>query len=181
GPIIIAIGIVSIAAALGYTGGPKPYGYRGLGEIFVFVFFGLVATVGSRFVHDRSAPLDAWLVAIPVGFLVTAILVANNIRDMDTDAAAGKRTLAVLIGRARTRVLFAGLVWGAFAALAVFATADWVPRPAGLGLLAAPLAVPLVRTINTTSSGPPLIRALKGTVLLHALVGALVAAGSALG
>jgi 1,4-dihydroxy-2-naphthoate octaprenyltransferase len=111
---ILAIGVASLLAALGYTGGPFPYGYRGLGEVFVFLFFGLVATVGSRFAHDATAPLDAWLLAIPVGMLVTAILVANNVRDIDTDRTMGKRTLAVMLGRPATRHLYAVLVLGGF-------------------------------------------------------------------
>jgi 1,4-dihydroxy-2-naphthoate octaprenyltransferase len=177
---ILVIGAASLVAALGYTGGPVPYGYRGLGELFVFVFFGLAGTVGSRFVHDRTAPLDAWLLAIPIGFLVTAILVANNVRDIDTDRAAGKHTLAVLLGRRRTRLLFAGLVFGAFGLLALFSAAGWVPRLCALGLLALPAAIRPVALVFRETSGPLLIGALKGTARVNALVGALVALGAAL-
>ena len=127
GPLILAIGAVSIIAMLGYVGGPVPYGYRGFGEVSVFVFFGLVATVGSRYVHDMTAPLSAWLLAIPVGMLVTAILVANNYRDIDTDRAAGKRTIEVMMGRERSRLLFAGLVYGTYPLIVLFATAGWTP------------------------------------------------------
>ncbi len=98
---VLAIGAASLAAALTYTGGPRPYGYLGLGEVAVFLFFGLAATVGSRFVHDATAPAAAWLLAVPMGLTVTAILVANNVRDVDTDRLAGKRTLAVLPGPPR--------------------------------------------------------------------------------
>ena len=109
GPLILVIGVVSIIAMLGYVGGPAPYGYHGFGELFVFVFFGLVATVGSRYVHDMTAPLAAWLLAIPVGMLVTALLVANNYRDLDTDRETGKRTLAVILGREKTKWLYAAV------------------------------------------------------------------------
>ncbi|MDH3262046.1 MAG: 1,4-dihydroxy-2-naphthoate polyprenyltransferase [Acidimicrobiia bacterium] len=181
GWVVAAIGITSLAAMLGYVGGPKPYGYFGLGEVFVFVFFGLVATVGARYVHNMTAPLDAWLLAIPIGFLVTAILVANNVRDIDTDRATGKNTLAVYLGRERTRALFAGLVWGAFVAILVFGVFDWTPRWTLLAMMAAPLTIPIVRTIHSQTQGPPLIRALKGVARLHLLVGVLLAIGAVLG
>jgi 1,4-dihydroxy-2-naphthoate octaprenyltransferase len=177
---ILAIGAASLVAAVGYTGGPWPYGYRALGEPFVFVFFGLVATVGSRYVHDRSAPLDAWLLALPVGFLVTAILVANNIRDIETDRRAGKRTLAVLLGRSRTRLLYGGLVGGAFAVLGIVTAAGWVPRLCSIGLLALPLAVIPVRTVSRHTAGPELVSALKANARIHVLTGALIALGAAL-
>ncbi|MCP4249580.1 MAG: 1,4-dihydroxy-2-naphthoate octaprenyltransferase, partial [bacterium] len=180
GPIIIVIGVVSILATLGYVGGPRPYGYMGLGELFVFVFFGVVATVGSRYVHDSTAPGAAWLLSVPVGFLVTAILVANNIRDIETDAATGKRTLAVIIGRSRTAWLFDVLVYGALVLLVVFAAAGWTPRWTMLGALAVPLAVPVSRVVHTSTEGPPLIGALKGTARLHFVVGVLVALGAAI-
>ncbi|NQV06696.1 1,4-dihydroxy-2-naphthoate polyprenyltransferase [bacterium] len=180
GWVVVVIGLVSIIAMLGYTGGPRPYGYRGFGEVSVFVFFGLAATVGSRYVHDRSAPLDAWLLAVPVGMLVTAILVANNVRDLDTDRATGKRTLAVMMGRPATRALFATLVWGAFVVLAVVAGAGWAPRGTLLGLAAAPLSIAIVRTVMAEVEGPPLIGALKGTARLHALTGALIGIGAIL-
>lgn len=175
---LLAPGVIAIVAMLGYTGGPRPYGYRGLGEVAVFVFFGLFAVVGSRFVHDGTLTRPAWLLAVPVGFLVTAILVANNIRDIDTDRSAGKRTLAVRIGRPATRRLFAALVFGAFALIAGYAALGWTPRWTLLGLLALPLAVSPVRTIATVEHGPTLIAALKATARLHALVGLLVGVGA---
>jgi 1,4-dihydroxy-2-naphthoate polyprenyltransferase len=177
---VLVIGAACLLAAVGYTGGPFPYGYRAMGEAAVFVFFGLAGTVGSRFVHDGTAPLAAWLLAIPVGMLVSAILVANNVRDLDTDRAAGKRTLAVLLGRRGARWLFAGLVWGAFAVLAVEAAAGWVPRLTALGLLAAPLAIPVVLAVNRETAGPVLIRALQTTARLNLLAGTLIAVGAAL-
>ncbi len=180
GWVILVIGATSIVAALGYTGGPLPYGYRAMGEAFVFVFFGLAATVGSRYVHDQSAPAAAWLLAVPVGFFVTAILVANNIRDIDTDRAAGKRTLAVVLGRGGTRMLYAALVLGAFVLVAVYAGFGWVPGLCALGLAAAPLTVRPMRTIFRERSGPTLVTALKATARLNALFGALVALGAVL-
>ncbi len=180
GWVVIAIGVVSIAAALGYTNGPVPYGYYGLGEVFVFTFFGLVATVGTRYVHDQTVGLAAWLLAVPIGLLITAILVANNVRDLDTDAAAGKRTLAVLLGRRRTRRLYALLVVGAFAVLAAVAPLDRVPTAAAAGLAAAPLAVGPIRIVSAEVAGPPLIAALKATARLQLVFGLLVAGGIAL-
>jgi 1,4-dihydroxy-2-naphthoate octaprenyltransferase len=177
GPVIIVIGVFSIVATLGYVGGPKPYGYMGLGELFVFVFFGLVATVGSRFVHDSTAPAEAWLLSIPIGFLVTAILVVNNIRDIDTDAATGKRTLAVILGRKRTARFFDLLVYGAFVLIATFAAAGLTPAWTALAVGAVLLAVPISRTIHREVTGPPLIGALKGTARLHLVVGVLLAVG----
>ena len=179
--IILAIGAASILATLGYVGGPVPYGYRGLGEVFVFVFFGVVATVGSRFVHDATAPLAAWMLAIPVGFMVTAILVANNVRDLDTDARVGKRTLAVMLGPRRSRRLFAALVYGTFVVIALLAVTGAVSRWASLALLAAPLAVPLVRRLSERTDGPSLISVLVRTSRLHVLVAVGLAVGTALG
>lgn len=175
GWIILVIGLSSIIAMLGYVGGPAPYGYRGFGEVFVFVFFGLVATVGSRYVHDQQAPLSAWMLAIPIGMLVTAILVANNYRDLDTDGATGKRTLAVVMGRSRTRTLFAVLVYGAFAAIAVFGTVGWTPVSTLFSAFLLPLAVVPVRILYAKSDGPALIRALKATAMLHLWVGLALA------
>lgn len=175
--VVIAVGVASILALLGYTGGPWPYGYRALGEVFVFVFFGLVAVVGSRYVHDGTAPGEAWLLALPVGFLVTAILVANNVRDIETDRISGKRTLAVVLGRTRTRALYGLLIFGAFAYIAAFAVTELIPSGSFLGLAALPLAWAPVRRVATATDGPTLIEALKANVLLHAVVGVLLAIG----
>jgi len=177
---VLVIGGCSVIAMLGYVGGPVPYGYRGLGEVFVFVFFGLVATVGSRYVHDESAPLAAWLLAIPVGLLVTAILVVNNYRDIDTDAATGKRTLAVRIGRTWTRRLFAALIYGAFIVIAVTGTAGWVPLSTLFACFLAPFAAVPVRIVYAKTDGPALIRALKSTARLHLWVGVALAGAVAL-
>jgi len=177
GWLIIIVGVASILATLGYVGGPVPYGYRGLGEVFVFVFFGLAATVVSRYTYDRFAPLDVWLLAIPMGFLVSAILVANNVRDIDTDRATGKRTLAVILGRSRTRILFDLLVWGSYVLVAAFAILKWTPPWSALALASLPMAVPITRTVRTHTAGPPLIVALKGIAKLELLFGLLLAIG----
>ncbi|NNF68799.1 MAG: 1,4-dihydroxy-2-naphthoate polyprenyltransferase [Acidimicrobiia bacterium] len=173
---VAVIGVVSIVAALGYTNGPVPYGYRGLGEVFVFVFFGLVATVGTRFVHDRTVTASSWWLAIVMGFLVTAILVANNIRDIDTDAATGKKTLAVVMGRRRTRAFFVGLIVAAYVAL-IAGLIGPLPAWAGLGLATIPLAVAPTRTVLTRTDGPGLITALAGTARLQLAVAATVSLG----
>jgi 1,4-dihydroxy-2-naphthoate octaprenyltransferase len=179
--LVVGVGAVAILATLTYTGGPSPYGYRGLGEVSVFIFFGLAATVGTRYAHDGTAPLEAWILAVPVGLTASAILVANNVRDIDTDAAAGKRTLAVALGRDRARVLYTATVAAAFAAIALAAGTGLVPRWAALGLLTAPLALPLIRTIHSTAEGPALIRVLEGTARLHLLVGIGLGIGAAFG
>ena len=180
GVIVLVIGVVSVLAMLTYVGGPWPYGYRGLGEVAVFIFFGLVATVGSRFVHDMSAPRAAWLLAVPIGMLATSILVVNNYRDIDTDAAAGKRTLAVALGRAGTQRLFASLVYGSFAAMAAFAAAGLTPLATAIAAFLAPAAVPPVKIVATRTEGPALIRALKLTARLHLWTGLAMAVGAAL-
>lgn len=180
GPVILVIGVVSVVAMLGYVGGPKPYGYRGLGEVFVFVFFGLVATVGSRYVYDSTAPLSAWLLAVPVGMLATAILVANNYRDLDTDARAGKRTLAVILGPQQTRFLFAGLTYGAFPVIVLFGLAGWTPIATLFAAFWIPFATKPVALVQTAPDGPSLIRALKLTARLHLLTGLSLAAGAAI-
>jgi len=176
GWVVILLGLAAVAAAIGYTSGPA-YGYHGLGELFVFVFFGLVATVGARYVHDRTAPAEAWVLGAVVGLLITAILVANNLRDIDTDAAAGKRTLAVRLGRQRTRWLYAGCVVGAFVLVAVFSAAGTIPAGTALGLVVVPAAVPLVQIAFTEVAGPPLIRLLAGTSHLQGAFGMVAAVG----
>lgn len=178
GPLILVIGVISIIAMLGYVGGPVPYGYHGLGEAFVFVFFGLVATVGSRYVHDMTAPLAAWLLAIPVGMLVTAILVANNYRDLDTDRETGKRTLAVMLGRERTKWLYAGLIDGAFVLIVIFAIAGWTPLPTLFAAMLFPYAIGPVLTLWQNNDGPSLIRALVMNSRLHLWTGVILAAGA---
>ena len=180
GPLILVIGVASLVAMLGYVGGPIPYGYRGYGEVFVFVFFGLVATVGSRYVHDMAAPLSVWLLAVPIGMLVTAILVVNNYRDIETDEAAGKRTLAVILGRDRTRTLLAVLMYGSYPLIVLFAVVGWTPQATMFAALLAPFAVGPVRIINAKTEGIALIRALKLTATRHLWTGVVLAAGAAM-
>ncbi|MDJ0498176.1 MAG: 1,4-dihydroxy-2-naphthoate polyprenyltransferase [Acidimicrobiia bacterium] len=177
GPWILVIGVLSIAAALGYTNGPIPYGYYGLGELFVFIFFGLVATVGTRFVFDRTVESGAWVGGVAMGLLASAILLANNIRDIDTDTAAGKRTLTVMVGRQNSVLLFAACALGGVLIPAVGVAFDWLPAPTLLTLLAVPVAIPLVRTLQREITGPPLIKVLKGTARLQLLVALLLSAG----
>jgi len=177
GWVILAIGVVSIAAALGYTNGPVPYGYYGLGELFVFIFFGLVATVGTRYVYDGTAPADAWAGGIAVGLLAAAILVANNTRDVDTDRVAGKRTLAVILGRNAARWLYASSVIGAFAVVLVAALTGTLPTWSLLTLAALPLTIQPIRTIFTETAGPPLIGVLKATARLQLVFAVLLSIG----
>lgn len=179
GPVVAAIGVASVLAMLGYVGGPIPYGYRGLGEVFVFVFFGLVATVGSRFVHDRSAPASAWWMGAVMGMLAAAILVTNNLRDIESDAVAGKKTLAVIIGERPTRHLYAGLVYLAFAIIGTTALLGVTPRMTGVAVLLFPLAWPLIRTVRTATDPPSLISALAGTARLQVVVATVIALAAA--
>jgi 1,4-dihydroxy-2-naphthoate octaprenyltransferase len=174
---LVAVGAVCIVAAWTYTGGPVPYGYRALGEVFVFVFFGPVAVVGTTFVQTGRVEGLAVVVSVPVGLLIVAILVVNNLRDLVGDAAVGKRTLAVLLGDRATRWFFVGLLVVAFGVV----VAVGVTRPPALvGLLAAPLAVPPSRIVLTGGRGPALIAALQGTGRLTLLTGVLLGAGLAL-
>ena len=174
---LLLVGATSFAAGWLYTGGPRPYGYYGLGEVFVFAFFGLVATVGSTYVQTEEVAGLAVAAAVPVGFLATALLVVNNLRDIPTDRAAGKRTLAVRLGVRPTRWLYITLLVGAFAATALVA----LGRPlAVLGLVAAPLAVPPARAVLGGAIGPALIPVLGGTGRVQLAFGALFALGIAL-
>jgi 1,4-dihydroxy-2-naphthoate polyprenyltransferase len=174
---LVAVGAVCMAAAWTYTGGPLPYGYRALGEVFVFIFFGPVAVVGTTFVQTSTLPGLAFAVSVPIGLLIVAILVVNNLRDIHGDALVGKRTLAVLLGERATRIAFAGLFVVAFAVIA----AVGVARPwALLGLLAAPLAVSPARVVLSGGRGPALIGALQGTGLVTLATGVLLGAGLAL-
>jgi 1,4-dihydroxy-2-naphthoate octaprenyltransferase len=174
---LVAVGAASILAAWTYTGGPIPYGYRALGEVFVFVFFGLVAVVGTTFGQTRSLDGLAFAAAVPIGLCSVALLVVNNLRDVHGDAAVGKRTLAVLLGESRTRVAYTGLLVVAFAVVLLIGIA----RPwALLGLLALPLALPPVRTVAGGGRGPVLIGALKGTGQLTLATGVLLGIGLAL-
>lgn len=179
-PIALA-GCLSIVAAVAYTGGPWPFGYRGLGDPAVFLFFGLVAVVGTTYVQVHQLSPEALLASLPVGALATAILVVNNTRDLDSDAAAGKRTLAVRLGRRGALAEYRLLVFGAFGCLPLFPLTGL----SGFGVLAPwlllPLALRLERIVTTKREGPALNEALAGTARLGFLFCALFAAGWAIG
>ncbi|HUB99031.1 MAG TPA: 1,4-dihydroxy-2-naphthoate polyprenyltransferase [Solirubrobacterales bacterium] len=177
GIVIILIGIVSIAAGVLYTGGPRPYGYAGLGEVFVFLFFGLVAVNGSYYVQLEELDALPLGLSISIGFLATAIIVVNNVRDIETDRRAGKQTLAVQIGRAGAVNLYRLLVLGAFVVLPI---ALWAGESSALpliGLLALPLAVKPIRIVATRTDGPALNGALAATGALLGVFSLLVTAG----
>jgi 1,4-dihydroxy-2-naphthoate polyprenyltransferase len=174
---LLAVGAASILAGVLYTGGPRPYGYEGLGEVFVFLFFGLVAVVGSWYVQVQSLPWEPFVVAVPVGLLASAILVVNNLRDIETDRRAGKRTLAVRVGAAGTRKLYEVIV------IAAFLLAP-VPWPLGsmtawllLPWLALPLALRPLGRVRTRTDGPSLNQALAETAMLQLLFCLLLSAG----
>ncbi|MBT5756213.1 MAG: 1,4-dihydroxy-2-naphthoate polyprenyltransferase [Acidimicrobiaceae bacterium] len=174
GPELIGVGLASILAGWFYTGGKNPYGYMGLGELFVFVFFGLVATVGSAYIQPGGWSGMAWLVAVAVGCLSTALLVTNNLRDIPTDSATGKITLAVRLGDARTRWLFV-----AFLALPfVVAVLVAIDRPwALLALAALPLAVRAGQPVRAGAMGRDLIPVLEATGKTQLVYGILLTAG----
>jgi 1,4-dihydroxy-2-naphthoate polyprenyltransferase len=160
-PRLLVVGAASLLAGWLYTGGPRPYGYLGLGEVFVFVFFGLVATVGTVYVETGRVGGTSVLVGCGMGFLATAILVLNNLRDIDTDAAAGKRTLATRIGRERTQLLLLVLVSAAFAVPIVLFLTGLAPVTVMLVHFAIPIAAVPVRTAFGSTAAPVLVGALK--------------------
>jgi 1,4-dihydroxy-2-naphthoate octaprenyltransferase len=171
---LLLVGVAAIAAAVLYTGGPRPYGYSGFGELAVLVFFGLVATCGSAYVQLERVPPVAVGASVVVGLGAVAILLANNVRDIDGDRLAGKRTLAVRLGRARSRDLFTVVVAAMFACAALLGLA----RPPVLVTLAAiPLAVAPVRLVRTRTDGPGLIAALGATARLQLVASLLLSAG----
>jgi 1,4-dihydroxy-2-naphthoate octaprenyltransferase len=174
---LLVVGAFSIAAGVLYTGGPRPYGYEGLGEVFVFLFFGVVAVVGSYYVQTEELRWEAFALSVPVGLLAAAILVVNNVRDIDTDRRAGKRTLAVKLGRERARRLFVAMVVVALAAPLVIAAAGGLSWWIAVATISGALAVPLVRTVSTASDGPSLNEALAGTGRLLAVFSLLLAGG----
>ncbi|MCW3047947.1 MAG: 1,4-dihydroxy-2-naphthoateoctaprenyltransferase [Solirubrobacterales bacterium] len=176
GWVILLIGAASILAGVLYTGGPRPYGYEGLGELFVFLFFGVVAVTGSHYAQTEDLTWEAFALAVPVGLLASAILVVNNVRDLETDRRAGKRTLAVRLGRDRARGLYAAMVYGAFLTAPVpwilGSLSTWLFLPWAL----LPLAVSLVRTVRNHTDGPTLNAALARTGMLQLLFCTLLSA-----
>jgi 1,4-dihydroxy-2-naphthoate octaprenyltransferase len=174
---LLLVGAASILAGVLYTGGPRPYGYEGLGELFVFLFFGIVAVVGSYFVQTEELRWEAFALAVPVGLLAAAILVVNNVRDIETDRRAGKRTLAVKLGRERARGIYTGMLALAFLSPAAIWLAGGLSPWILLALVSVPLALPLVRTVTTRTDGPSLNEALAGTGRLLAAFSLLLALG----
>ena len=174
---LLFVGVASIAAGVLYTGGPKPYGYEGLGEIFVFLFFGIAAVSGSAFAQLEAWPTDAFVLAVPVGLLAAAILVVNNVRDMDTDKRAGKRTSAVRLGRERARTLYGLMLYVPY----LVAPLPWLLGDLSpwllLPWLTLPLAVRLARTVRTHADGPTLNEALAQTGMLQLAFCVLLSAG----
>ena len=177
GPELLLVGAASIAAGVLYTGGPRPYGYEGLGELFVFLFFGVVAVVGSYYVQAQELPWEAFALSVPVGLLAAAILVVNNVRDADTDRRAGKRTLAVRLGHERARELFAAMLALSYAVVVAIPIAGGLSWWVALPLLSAPLALPLWRTVAARTDGPSLNAALADTGRLLGVFSLLLAAG----
>jgi 1,4-dihydroxy-2-naphthoate octaprenyltransferase len=175
---LLAVGAAAILAAWGYTGGPKPYGYLGLGELFVFVFFGLVATVGTTYLAIETIPGVTWIAATGVGFLACALLVVNNLRDIPTDSESGKRTLAVRLGGRATRWLYTLLIVAAFVVVVLASiTRGW----SLVALAGAPMAVSPVRSVLGEAKGPDLIPVLGATGRVQLLYGLLFSVGLALG
>src|SRR5690242_10073944 len=177
GWIIIAVGVASIAAGVLYTGGPRPYGYAGLGELFVFLFFGIVAVNGSYYVQLERLDWFPFGLSVAVGALATAILVVNNVRDVETDRRANKRTLAVRLGRERTRRFYLGLLALAYAALLVTLIANRGPWWGLLALVSVPMAMRPVRAVLTRTDGPALNGALAGTGALLGVFSRTLSAG----
>lgn len=173
---LVPVGIASVAAAWFYTGGPKPYGYAGFGEIFVFVFFGLVAVLGTTYVQAEQVSLNAMVAGIGIGLLACALLMANNLRDVHTDAASGKRTLAVLLGEPLSRRVFVLMIAGAFLAVVVMG----IEHPwCLLALLSVPLAITPVRQVLAGAKGRALVTVLGETARLEIVYAVLLAVGLA--
>lgn len=174
---LLLIGVASIIAGVLYTGGPRPYGYEGLGEVFVFLFFGVAAVAGSYFVQLRDFSWESFVLSAPVGLIASAVLVVNNTRDIDTDRRAGKRTLAVRMGRERSRRLFAAMVLLAYPVALV----PWFAGPLRLWLalpfLSLPLAFAVIRLMFRHTDGPSLNQALARTGQLQLVFCVLLAAG----
>jgi 1,4-dihydroxy-2-naphthoate octaprenyltransferase len=174
---ILFIGITSIAAALAYTGGPFPLGYHGLGDLFVFLYFGLAGVCGTFYVQAQALTVQVVVAAIAVGALTVAILVVNNLRDVETDRKTGKRTLAVMMGTRKTRLEYVLLLAVAYATPLIFWLTNWAAAWVLLPWLTLPLGWRLVRTLYETDEGARLNRALAGTANLDLLFSLLFAVG----
>jgi 1,4-dihydroxy-2-naphthoate octaprenyltransferase len=173
---LLGLGGACILGAVGYSGGPRPYGAVGLGELSVFAFFGLAATAGMAYVQAGRVSAEAWWSAVAVGLLAVGILVANNLRDIPTDVAAGKRTLAVKLGEERTRAVYRVVVVGALAVPVLGVLVGALPVAALLVLVAAPLAVQPLRVVGD-ARGPALVPVLLRTAAVHAAAGLGLAIG----
>lgn len=174
---LLLIGAASIVAGVLYTGGPRPYGYVGLGEVFVFLFFGVVAVTGSFFVQTTQFSWEAVALSVPVGLLACAVLMVNNTRDMDTDRRAGKTTLAVRLGRERMRTVYSLTLYISFVLVPVIWLTTGLTAWINLGLLALPLAVPLAKTMRERSDGAALNKALGDTARLELVFCVLISVG----
>jgi 1,4-dihydroxy-2-naphthoate polyprenyltransferase len=180
--LILFVGALALVSAFAYSGGPRPYAGLGLGEVMVFLFFGLMATCGTAFVMDETVSAAAWWCGVVLGFLAVAILIANNLRDIPTDAAAGKRTLAVRLGDRRTRTLYRACVVAAFATIVLGVLAFIVDDRIGLtqwGLLGLAGWIPAISPMGAVgvANGRALIPVLSGTAAVHATTGLLLALG----
>jgi 1,4-dihydroxy-2-naphthoate polyprenyltransferase len=173
-PWLLLIGAAAIVAAATYTGGPKPYGYSGFGELMVLVFFGFVGTLGSAYVQHKTIPVEAWYGAIVVGLPACAIMLTNNIRDIASDTVAGKRTLAVRLGSQRARRLYVACI---VAAMATVGACGVIEPWTLIAFLAAPLAIAPARNVVTRDDPPGLIAALVGTSRFLVVLSVLFAAG----
>jgi 1,4-dihydroxy-2-naphthoate octaprenyltransferase len=171
---ILLVGAACFAAGWLYTGGPKPYGYLGLGEVFVFAFFGVVATMGTTYVLVGRVTLVSFVASIPVGLLAVALLEANNLRDVAGDAQSGKKTLAVRLGRAPASYLYTGALMGV--AIGVGVLSHWRPY-ALLSLVALPLAVVPIRLVHSNAQGRELLPVLIATARVQLVVGLLLTIG----
>ncbi len=173
---LLPIGVAAIAAAWGYTGGSKPYGYRALGELSVFIFFGLVAVAGTYYVQRESLNWWILLASMPIGLLACALLTINNLRDIPSDRLADKRTLAVVLGEGRTRSLYYGLIAGAY--FSALALSTW-RAGAAMALLTTALLVDPLRKVRLGATGKALIPVLAATARIQLLFGLLLAMGLA--
>lgn len=180
GWVVVWIGLAAILSAIAYTGGPFPLGYYGLGDLFVFIFFGVAAVAGTYFVQIGSVSPAAWWMSVPVGLIITAILVVNNLRDIENDRKGNKRTLAVRLGVQGTRIEYLLCLVGAYLVIPLAAWLGLVPWLALLTWLSLPLAIKTARTVFT-QSGRPLNAALAGTGQLALLFSVLFGVGLIVG
>lgn len=176
---LVAVGLTAIVAAWTYTGGPRPYGYAGFGEFFVFVYFGIVATVGSAFVHHEKMSRLSWMCSISVGLLAMALIVTNNLRDIPGDSQVGKNTLAVRLGDSRTRVVYLACIVGACAFVIPTAIVEhrWSML---IAVAAVAVSVPAVRAIRSGAKGKDLIGVLGATGKVQLAFGLLLTIGVAI-